>query len=149
MQVTIDQRGPVWRWQFTGNEALLRAALATAPSGSRVQLAFAGELRALDEPVDVQIPADVVDAAPAESDEVPTPGAPESAAPVVDQVFPGQSEACTVERRTLEVATQAWMGSHTSPPTEAEPVPGYLASESQWYDLVDGVVVAAPGGPCV
>jgi hypothetical protein len=62
-----------------------------------------------------------------------------------------KNEACDINLRTLEVATEAWyaMNGTATAPTEAQLVTdGVLRSDVPGYDLVDGAIVATPGGSC-
>ena len=139
MAFTIDERGLVRRRSFSLDEVLMREAASTGASS--VLLSFATQITSVDQPVEVAMPTDFVD----------QPG-PLVDTPIADQGGPAPSEACLADQRTLAVATQVWIADHgaATAPTEAQLVTDeYLRAESDTYDLVDGVIVAVAGGPCV
>jgi hypothetical protein len=138
MEVTIDGTGLVRRWSFAFDETVIRDAVAVA--GESMPLGWGLEIAAVNIPVEVAVPTEFVDVAadgPDESD----PGMIDAA----------RSNACQTDRRTLEVAAEAWlaMSGGTAAPTEAQLVADeYLRTESPTYDIIDGVVVAVAGGGC-
>ena len=68
--------------------------------------------------------------------------------PAADTDPPSASgpSTCEAERKTLEVASEAYTAQYGTPPvTEADLVPAYLRVELDGYDLVAGVIVPVPG----
>ncbi len=61
------------------------------------------------------------------------------------------ARACRVEKRTLEVAREAYLaqnGAATEPTEDDLVTAGYLRTTSPTLDLLDGVITAVPGGDC-
>ncbi len=62
----------------------------------------------------------------------------------------GQTSACAADKKTLEVAVEAWYAQNgtLTTITEAALVPGLLRAQSTTYDVTStGGVVAAPNNP--
>ena len=78
-------------------------------------------------------------------------GAADQAIGAADSIPAASAEACAVERRTLEVATEAYvLMEGTAPQSEAQLVTDqYLNAESMLFDVTaDGTIVPAPGSGC-
>ena len=78
-------------------------------------------------------------------------GAAGQAIGAADSIPAASAEACAVERRTLEVAAEAYvLMEGTAPQSEAQLMTDqYLISESPFFDVTaDGTIVPAPGSGC-
>jgi hypothetical protein len=123
----------------TAREAYL-AQVGDEPT--RDDLIDAGFLR--DQGADAVFVMDLVDGRPR-----PVPGGPCEGVDL--STPPPTASDCEAQRRTLEVAVEAFLAQTGAlPTTEADLVTsGMLRDEIEPFDLtVDGTVVAAPGGTC-
>ena len=83
-----------------------------------------------------------------DADPVPVPGTPCQQG--WDDLNDQNAERCEIERRTLEVAADAYVldNPESPPPNEDDVVGVYLREPVADWDLVDGEIIAAPGSPC-
>lgn len=75
---------------------------------------------------------------------------PAEGSPCADVFGQSEASACDTERRTLEVAVEAYTAQYGEPPASEDAlVPEFLREPIERYDLdADAAVLPAPGGPC-
>ena len=132
--LAIDDKGLVRLEDMQANESSWRDALKLLPEEFPMLVHDRFEVTSTSEtPSATTVPASFVDAIDAE---------------------PGTlNELCETERRTLEVAVEAWyaMNGEGTVPTEQQLIDEeFLLTDVAGYDITpEGDVVAAPGSPCV